>query len=76
MYTLLYYNYIQSTKLIEFIAASKLDILNQGNEPILMTQYRREVIDITLASPSTLRYEVKWRVSPDETSPDHRNNYI
>jgi hypothetical protein len=48
---------------VEFLGASNLEILNQGNEPTFCNGYRSEVTDITLVSSGLLENIVSWEVS-------------
>lgn len=59
-------------KLIEFIAAYELEILNKGTKPTFVTVNRREVLDITLVTQSFANRVKNWRVSDEETLSDHK----
>lgn len=62
----------RGSSLLEYLVNTDLKILNIGNEPTFINISRREVIDVTLCSPS-LRLLVKgWRVSNEESLSDHR----
>jgi hypothetical protein len=57
--------------LLEYIASTNLDILNQGTEPTFVTKVRREVLDITTLASSWLNI-TRWRVLRDDSASDHR----
>lgn len=63
-------NNVRGESLLEYIAASNLDICNQGNEPTFINAVRREVIDLTLTS-SNMEVD-RWRVSGEDSASDHR----
>jgi hypothetical protein len=58
---------------VEFLDASGLEILNQGNEPTFCNGYRSEVIDITLGSFGLLDNIKNWEVSREPSLSDHRH---
>lgn len=58
--------------LLEFIISSRLEVANCGNEPTFVTSVRREVIDITMASPIVNRAIHGWHVSSEPSLSDHR----
>lgn len=58
--------------LLEFIGSSGLVILNRGKEPTFVTSRRREVIDITLATPLVSNNVARWYVSEEPSFSDHR----
>jgi hypothetical protein len=49
--------------LVEFLGASNLEILNQGNEPTFSNGFKLEVIDIPLTSFGLLKSIMNWGVS-------------
>ena len=57
--------------LAEFLAASDLYWCNVGNTPTFRVANRSEVIDITLADPSTLNRVTNWQVSENPSLSDH-----
>jgi hypothetical protein len=59
--------------LIEFLSASNLEILNQGNEPTFCSGQRLEVIHITLGSFGLLDSIIGWKVSSKPSLSDHRH---
>jgi hypothetical protein len=59
--------------LVEFLGTSRLDILNQGNEPTFCNGYRSEVIDITPGSIGLLENIDCWEVSKEPSLSDHRH---
>lgn len=58
--------------LLEFVSATKLNILNNGNEPTFFNKHRKEVIDITLCSREIEDLIRNWRVSDEVSLSDHR----
>lgn len=62
--------------LLDFIISKNLEILNQGNEPTFMTKTRKEVLDITLASPRIKPQITRWQVSKEPSLSDHRHVYL
>ena len=59
-------------KLLEFLVANNLTVLNHGVEPTFLTTRRQEVLDISIASPDAKRFKSNWHVSLIETLSDHR----
>jgi hypothetical protein len=59
--------------LVEFLSASNLEILNQGNESTFCSGQRLEVIDITLGSSGLLDSITGWEVSSEPSLSDHRH---
>lgn len=59
-------------ELVEFLAASSLEILNKGNEPTFVTSNRSEVLDVTFVSRDFLERIIDWHVSREETLSDHK----
>ena len=59
-------------KLLEFILASDLSILNRGSRPTFITRNREEVIDITLCSAAVELDVSDWRVSQEYSMSDHQ----
>ena len=62
----------RGSRLLEYLVGTDLQILNVGNEPTFFNVVRREVIDITVASPDIAALIGEWRVSNDITLSDHR----
>ncbi|KAL1448474.1 hypothetical protein WDU94_005530 [Cyamophila willieti] len=50
-----------------------IDIMNRGKEPTFVTRARREVLDITLASPILATKIKNWHVSQEPSLSDHRH---
>ena len=59
-------------KLLDFLVANRLDVLNSGNEPTFSTPQRSEVLDITIASQEAAHFVYNWHVSPIESLSDHK----
>jgi hypothetical protein len=59
-------------KLLEYLASSPLQIMNNGNKPTFVNRRRGEVIDITLASNNASKNIIQWHVSDEITLSDHR----
>ena len=59
-------------KLLEFLSASDLSILNRGNRPTFINRVRQEVIDLTLCSPSVEPEVSGWHVSQEYSMSDHQ----
>ena len=59
-------------KLLEFIVANNLLLLNNGDDPTFVTTQRSEVIDLSIVSQRAARYVSNWCVSPEESLSDHR----
>lgn len=59
-------------KLLEFIIASDLCILNKGNRPTFIDRRREEVIDITLCSLGVELDVSGWHVSQEYSLSDHQ----
>ncbi|XP_077270665.1 uncharacterized protein LOC143901906 [Temnothorax americanus] len=59
-------------KLLEFLVATDLEILNKGNEPTFCTTVRREVFDLIICSRQLVREVADWRVSNEPSLSDHR----
>lgn len=49
--------------LFEFIMSTELMILNIGNKPTLKNKLRKEVLDISLCSPSLFPLIFTWNVT-------------
>ena len=62
--------------LMEFMLASKLFVLNKGNEPTFMDSRRQEVIDITICTRSLRDWVENWRVSGEPSGSDHRQIHL
>jgi hypothetical protein len=58
--------------LLEYLSTNKVDILNVGNKPTFITAARREVLDLTLASPFISNFVSGWHVSEEPSLSDHR----
>ena len=59
-------------KLLEFICAEELQILNKGNRPTFINRVREEVIDITLCSQEIVTAISNWHVSQEASMSDHQ----
>jgi hypothetical protein len=57
---------------MEFLVSSNLNILNHGNEPTFFVFYRKEVIDLTLATNKIVNLISNWHVSDEPSLSDHR----
>ena len=57
--------------LMEFLASTDLAWCNKGHKPTFITRNRREVLDITLASPSVFSKIEAWTVSDKPSLSDH-----
>jgi hypothetical protein len=66
-------NYNDREALVEFLGASNLEILNQGNEPTFCNGHRLVVIDITQGSFGLLESIMSWEVSLEPSLSDHRH---
>ena len=62
----------RGVKLLDFLVANRLDVLNSGNEPTFSTPQRSEVLDITIASQEAAHFVYNWHVSPIESLSDHK----
>jgi hypothetical protein len=60
--------------LMEFLGASNLEILNQGNEPTFCNGHRSEVTVITLGSFGLLESIMNWEVSLEPSLSDYRHS--
>ncbi|XP_029668326.1 uncharacterized protein LOC115238540 [Formica exsecta] len=59
-------------RLLEYLVATNLEILNRGNEPTFQNVLRREVLDLTLCSNNLVPEIVGWQVSSEPSLSDHR----
>jgi ribonuclease HI len=59
-------------KLLEFILAADLSVLNRGNRPTFVTRNREEVIDITICSAAVELDVSGWNVSQEYSMSDHQ----
>lgn len=59
--------------LLEFIAATRLVILNEGNSPTFITRVRREVLDATFCTPYLANFIKGWRVDGEPSLADHQH---
>ena len=59
-------------KLLEYLVGTTLDICNVGNKPTFITRTRREVLDVTFATTGLSNLIKDWRVSDEESFPDHQ----
>jgi len=59
--------------LVEFLIASNLENLNQGNEPTFCSGQRLEVIDITIGSFGLLESIISWEVSSESSLSCYRH---
>ncbi|KMQ82279.1 lian-aa1 retrotransposon protein [Lasius niger] len=59
-------------KLLEYLVATDLEILNRGGEPTFQTAVRSEVLDLTFCSRSLVGSVVDWRVSQEPSLSDHK----
>jgi hypothetical protein len=57
---------------MEFLASSKPNIFNHGNEPIFVVCNRKEVIDLTLGTNEVENLASNWHVSDETSLSDHR----
>lgn len=60
-------------KLLEFLASSRMDILNVGSRPTFQNAVREDVIDITLASRKIWSEVTNWGVSSEVSMSDHNH---
>ena len=58
--------------LIEFIASTDLAWCNKGHKPNFVTRNRKEVLDITLATPEVFLKIKDWTVSDKPSLSDHK----
>ena len=58
-------------ELLEFIASTNLAWCNKGHKPTFITRARKEVLDITLATPEVLPKIKEWSVSDNPSLSDH-----
>jgi hypothetical protein len=58
--------------LVEFLASSKLNILNHGNEPTFVISDIREVIDLILGTDWIGILVRNWHASDEPSLSDHR----
>lgn len=61
-----------SEYLLDFIITNTLVILNKENDPTFVTQPRREIMDISVASARMSCQVTQWRVSDVPSIFDHR----
>lgn len=59
--------------LLEYLAGTRLQILNKGKEPTFCITNRVEVIDLTLGTPEMAAEIRNWRVSDEPSLSDHRH---
>ncbi|XP_029679487.1 uncharacterized protein LOC115245345 [Formica exsecta] len=59
-------------RLLEYLVATDLEILNRGNEPTFQNMLRREIFDLTLCSRNLVSEVVGWQVSSEPSLSDHR----
>jgi ribonuclease HI len=57
--------------LLEYLASTDLAWCNKGHKPTFITRNRREVLDITLASPGVFTEIKDWKVSDNPSLSDH-----
>lgn len=57
--------------LLEYLASTDLAWCNKGHKPTFITRNRREVLDITLASPGVFSEVKDWKVSDNPSLSDH-----
>ncbi|XP_045466623.1 uncharacterized protein LOC123675318 [Harmonia axyridis] len=57
--------------LLDFLFSSNIEIVNVGNSPTFMNAIRREVIDLTLATPFIAGMVKNWGVSEEPSMSDH-----
>ncbi|XP_045460460.1 uncharacterized protein LOC123670918 [Harmonia axyridis] len=57
--------------LLDFLFSTNIEIVNVGNSPTFMNAIRREVIDLTLATPFIAEMVKNWRVSEEPSMSDH-----
>jgi hypothetical protein len=57
----------------DFLLINSLQTLNLGCEPTFVTRARKEVLDITFATPHLARHIENWKVSGVESMSDHRH---
>jgi len=65
-------NNARGDSLANYLAATQLAIVNQGNDPTFVAGTRSSCIDVTLASPDLLALVDAWHVSPEDSLSDHR----
>ena len=58
--------------LMEYMVNTKLNILNNGNEPTFVNVRRKHVIDIKLGTTLVGNLVSDWHVSSEESLSDHR----
>ena len=61
---------------MEFMLASKLFVLDKGNQPIFQDFKRQEVIGITIGTGGLGDWVEDWRVSGEPTGSDHRQIHL
>lgn len=59
--------------LYDFLLSNNIMVLNRGVEPTLVTSVRKEVLDLTLASPCLSTKISNWSVSDEASLSDHRH---
>ena len=59
-------------KLLEYLLANDLDVVNEGSTPTFVTRSRQEVLDITLINKSARSLIRHWRVWDHESASDHK----
>ena len=57
--------------LFEYVISNNVDILNRGKKPTFINAIRREVLDMTLASPNLGSSIKNWHVSEQASMSDH-----
>lgn len=63
---------IRGRKLLEYMNATDLTILNRGCRPTFVNKVREEVIDLTLCSPGVESVISDWHVSTEVSLSDHQ----
>lgn len=58
--------------LVDFLSRTNLNIINKGTVPTFVTKSRREVLDITLATPGMTDMISNWMVPNAASLSDHR----
>lgn len=58
-------------RLLEYFCSTNLLLLNRGNTPTFVTKTRKEVLDLTLATPRLSSEVSKWRVADTASLSDH-----
>lgn len=58
--------------LIQFLVTIDLMVINKGKKPTFVNSVRKEILDVTLASCGLSEMIHSWRVTDEETFPDHK----